>query len=287
VKADFSWSGAVLAGFGVLRREPGVLLLWGLVGVVFGLADQVLGVNAEILRTSGYSGTWVPPLVGLARGVIATVGVAIFSAAVYRAVLRPEGEARGRMRFGTDEVQLTLVWLLLGLLLIVLSLVAMVPAYIFSTMFKPSSLLMGIVGTGLALSLLIAWVTLMLRLSMAAPMALAEGRWSVQAAWRMTKGHVWKILGVHLPILLGVGGVFGVSELLYAMVLNAAHIELGSSFLGRAVLLKDVFEPTRLGFTLVSAILGAAAAAMLHAPAAFIYRALKGDEPDDQAAVFD
>lgn len=287
MKADFSWSGAMLAGLRVLRREPRVLLPWTLVAFVFALADQVLETQAAILRTAGYSGTWLPPLTGLARGVIAIVGVAIFSAAVYRAVLRPEGEARGRMRFGADEVRLTLIWLLVGLLLVVLSVAAMIPAYLFSTMLKPDSLLMGITGTGLALGLLIAWIGLVARLSMAAPMALAEGRWSVPAAWRMTRGHAWKILAVHLPILLGVGGVLGVSELLYAMVLNAAHIEVGSSILGRTLLLKQVFEPTRLGLTLVSAILGAAAAAVLHAPAAFIYRALKGGEPADQAAVFD
>lgn len=287
MKANFSWSGATLAGVGVLRREPRVLLLWTLVAFVFALADQVLGAQAAVLRTTGYSGTWIPPLTGLARGIIVTVGMAIFSAAVYRAVLRPEGEARGRMRFGPDEVRLTLIWLLLGLLLVVLSLVAMVPAYILSSMFKPDSLLMGLTGTGLALGLLISWIGLVARLCMAAPMALAEGRWSVPAAWRLTKGHAWKILAVHLPILLGVGAVFGVAELLYTMLLNAAHIELGSSILGRPVLPKDVFEPTRLGFTLVSAILGGGAAAVLHAPAAFIYRALKGDEPTAQAAVFD
>lgn len=287
MKADFSWSGAMLAGLRVLRREPRVLLPWTLVGFVFGLADQAMEAQVATLRTAGYSGTWVLPLTGLARGVIAMIGVAIFSAAVYRIVLRPEGDGRGRMRFGADEVRLTLIWLLLGLLLVVLSVVAMVPAYIVSTLFKPDSLLMGLAGTGLALGLLVAWIGLVVRLSMAAPMAVAEGRWSVPAAWRMTRGHAWKILAVHLPILLGVGGVFSVAELVYTMVLNAAHLELGSSVLERTVALKQVSEPARLGFALVSAILGAAAAAMLHAPAAFIYRALRGDEPADQAAVFD
>jgi hypothetical protein len=277
----------MLAGLRVLRREPRVLVVWSLVAFVFGLADQVLGAQAASLRAAGHSGTWLPPLTGLAQGVIAIIGMAIFSAAVYRAVLRPEGEARGRMRFGADEVRLTLIWLLLGLLLVVLSVVAMVPAFVFSTMFQANSMLMGIVGTGLALGLLIAWIALVLRLSMTAPMALAEGRWSVPAAWRMTRGHAWKILGVHLPILLVVGGIFGVAEVLYAMALTAAHVELGHSVLGRVSSLGEVFEPTRLGLTLVAAILGAAAAALVHAPAAFIYRALKGDEPDDQAAVFD
>jgi hypothetical protein len=289
VKADFSWSGATLAGLGVMRREPRALLLWSLVGLVFALFDQVLDTRADILGKTGYSGTWIVPMFSLARGVVGAVAMAIFSAAVYRAVLRPEGEARGRMRFGADEIRLTLVWLLQGVLLLVLTIAAIVPAYAVSTLTaKRNDMVTGIVGTAVAVGILVAWIVLLLRLSLAAPMALAERRWSVPAAWRMTKGHALKILAVHLPLLLALGLALSFSKTLYLLVLGVTHIGASASFFPRnAASLPELFAPVRLAFTVISAVLGAVAAVMLYAPAAAIYRDLRGDEPADQAAVFD
>jgi hypothetical protein len=288
LKANFSWSGAALAGFGVLRREPGILLPWSLVGLVFGLADQVLDARAESLRAAGYSATWIVPGIGLVRAVIAIVAMAIFSAAVYRAVLRPQGEARGRMRFGRDEVRLTLLWMSQGLLLLVMSILAVIPAFVLSTMMpRHDAMATGTVGTISALGIVIAWIGMLARLSPAAPMALAEGRWSVRAAWGMTRGHFWKTLAVYLPVLLGLGLVFSVSNTLYGLILAATHVDFSPADLLRSRSLAEVFSPVRLGLTILTAILGAAAAAILYAPAAVIYRDLKGDEPADQAAVFD
>jgi hypothetical protein len=288
VKKSFSWSGAVLAGFGVLRREPGVLLVWSLVGLVFGLAGQVIAANAQMFKTSSQAAAWLWPMTNLARGVVIAVGMAIFSAAVYRAVLLPQGETRGRMRFGSDEVRLTLVWMLQGLMLVVLSIVALLPAFALSTlMAKQQSAVTGILGTVVVLGVLIGWIALLARLSLAAPMALAEGRWSVPAAWRMTRGHAWKILAAHVPVLLGLGLVFSLAETLYILALHAMHLDVSPAILRDTGSLAGVLTPARLGFTLLTAILGAAGAAILYAPAAAIYRDLKGEEPADQAAVFD
>jgi hypothetical protein len=288
MKSDFSWSSAVLAGFGVLRREPGVLLLWGLVGVMFGLADQVIGVNAEILRTSGQPPTLIVPMLTLARGVIVVVAMAIFSAAAYRAVLQPNGDTRRRMRFGSDEIRLTLLWLLQGVLLLALTIAAAVPAFAFSTMTaNKDPMVTGIVGTAIAAGTLIAWIILLVRLSLAAPMAVAEGRWSGPAAWRLTRGHAWKIAGVYVPLLIGWVVVFAAWDTLYGLAAAALHLEFSADRVKVGHSIADVLKPVQLVFTVVSEGLSAVAAAVLFAPAAFIYRALKGDEPDDQAAVFD
>jgi hypothetical protein len=288
MKRDFSWSGAVLAGFGVLRREPRVLLLWSLVGVVFGLADQLIAANTDIFQASSRAPAWMAPMAILLRSLIAVCAMAIFSAAVYRAVLRPEGEARGRMRFGADEVRLTLIWLLQGVLLLVLSIVAMLPAAAIAALTaKWSSTVTAVIGTVIAVGVLIFWVALLLRLSLAAPMALAEGRWSVPAAWRLTRGHAWKILAVHLPVLVGLAVVFNVSKVLYDLALGAIHVLPQVITGGGGATLSSAFAPARLGFTIIGAVLGAAGAAIFYAPGAAIYRDLKGEEPADQAAVFD
>lgn len=288
MKADFSWSAATLAGFGVLRREPAVLLLWSLVGLVFGLADHVLDARAEFLRANGYSGTWVAPVISLVRAVIAIVAMAIFSAAVYRAVLRPTEEARGRMRFGKDEIRLPLIWLLQGVLLLVTSVAAIIPAFLFSTLMpRQSALTTGTVGTLSALSIVIVWITVLTRLSLVGPIALSERKWSLRTALDMTRGRFWKTLAVYLPVLLGVGLVFSASNMLYGLVLSTMDVDFSPTILLHSRSLTDVFSPVRLGLTVVTAILGAAAAAVLYAPAAAIYRDLKVDDPDDQAAVFD
>jgi hypothetical protein len=287
-EAEFSWPAAALAGFGVLRREPGLLLVWSLVGLVFGLADQMLDVRAEGVRAAGYSGTWIAPITGLVRAVLATVAMAIFSAAVYRAVLRPQGEARSRMRFGADEIRLTLVWLAQWALLLPLSILAVIPSFLLSTLMpKHHALTSGLVGTISALSILVAWLFVLVRLSLAAPMALAEGRWSVRAALGMSRGHFWKILAVHLPLLLGAALAFSASNTLYGLVLGVARADVSPAVLLHNRSLADVFSPVRLGFTIVTAALGAAAAAVLYAPAAAIYRDLGSHRSDDQAAVFD
>jgi hypothetical protein len=288
MKSDFSWSSAVLAGIGVLRREPGVLLLWGLVGVAFGLADQVIGVNAEILRTSDQPPTLIVPMLTLTRGVIVVVAMAIFSAAAYRAVLQPNGDTRRRMRFGSDEIRLTLLWLLQGVLLLALTIAAAVPAFAFSTMtVNKDPMVTAIVGTAIAAGTLIAWIILLVRLSLAAPMAVAEGRWSVPAAWRLSRGHAWKIAGVYVPLLVGWVVVFAAWDTLYGLAAAALHLEFSADRVKVGHSIADVFKPVQLVFTVASEGLSAVAAAVLFAPAAVIYRARKGDEPDDQAAVFD
>jgi hypothetical protein len=288
VKTNFSWSGAVLAGFGVLRRESGLLLVWGLVALVFGLADQVMGMNAELLRTSGRAATWMVPMLNLSRGVVLVVAMAIFSAAAYRAVLQPDGETRGRMRFGADEVRLTLVWLLQGLLLLVLTVIGLVPVAIVAAVTRTGDgLVAGLTEGGVILAVLAAWITLVVRLSLAAPMAVAEGRWSGPAAWRLTRGHAWKIAGVYFPLLVGWVAVFAAWDALYGLAAAALHLEFSADRLKVGHSLADIFNPAQLIFTVFSEGLSAAAAAVLFAPAAFIYRALKSDGPDDQAAVFD
>src|SRR4051812_38349167 len=126
----FSWKRAVFAGYGVLRREPGALLTWIVVAIVFGLADHVLDARSQALADAGRAGARV--LADLFRGAITAIGMGVLAAAVYRAVLRPEGERRGRTRFGGDEIRLALLLMLQGAALVVVLLLAMAPLALLS-----------------------------------------------------------------------------------------------------------------------------------------------------------
>ena len=285
--ADFSWKRATFAGFGVLRHEPGALLTWTLVALVFALVDQVLDVNGEILRTAGGAAGYLL-LKSLLRGAIIAVGMGVLSAAVYRAVLNPGGEARGHTRFGLGEIRLALLWGLQGAALVVAEVVAIVPLALLS----PKSYGYNDVGYWIAivttqLLVLLAWGWMLARLALAGPMTIATGRWSGPEAWGLTRGRAWRIAGVHLVVVIGLAAVFAIWNALYGVVATAVVPGFSVSMLQTAASPADLFTPVKLVFTLLNAVLGAAAAAVLYAPAAAIYRDLAPDSSADQVAVFD
>ena len=286
MKADFTWSQAVVAGLGVLRREPRVLLTWSLAGLVFTVAQQVMAVNADIFRKVNPA-SLTAPLLNLAGGVIAIGALAIFSAAAYRAVLLPQDRTRARMRFGRDELRLALVWLVQGLLLLVPLLAVMVVVVVTARTVEKAPIGSSLVDLAVILGAVVASGLLLARLSVAGPMSVMEGRWSLPAAWRLTRGRAWKIASVHLCVALVVGAIYWAARVLYGLLVHALggqfSIEEGSG----ATSVAAMFQPETLIFTLISAVLGAAGAAVLYAPAAVIYRDLKGLTPDDQASVFD
>jgi len=286
MKADFTWSQAVLEGLGVLRREPRVLLTWSLAGLVFTVAQQVMAVNADIFRKVNPA-SLTAPLLNLAGGVIAIGALAIFSAAAYRAVLLPQDRTRARMRLGREELRLALVWLVQGLLLLVPLLVVMVVVVVTARTVEKAPIGSSLVDLAVILGAVVASGLLLARLSVAGPMSVMEGRWSLPAAWRLTRGRTWKIASVHLCVALVVGAIYWAARVLYGLVVHALGGQFSIEEASGATSVAAMFQPETLIFTLISAVLGAAGAAVLYAPAAVIYRDLKGLTPDDQASVFD
>ena len=276
MNADFSWAQAAFAGFEMLRREPRVVLFWSLVSLVLTMTQQVIAVNAEILRNADAL-SLAALMLGLAGGLISIGTVAIFSAAVYRAVLLPREESRARMRLGRDEVRLALVWLV-QMLLMMFPFLALVVPIVMATAATATATATPFVTVAAFLVALLVGGLLVARLSIAAPMSLMEGRWSLPAAWRLTRGRAWKIAGVYLTVLFAVAATYWTWRVLYGLLVHA----MGGEFSVAAL-----FEPSTLIFTILSAGLNAAGAAVLYAPAALIYRDLKGETPADQAAVFD
>lgn len=283
----FSWSRAALAGFDVLRREPGLLLTWSLVGLVLAVAQQVIAANAGIFRAVNPVSLTAVAL-GLAGGVISLGALAIFSAAAYRAVLLPEDRSRARLRFGAEEIRLALVWLVQGVLIVVPFFVSVVPTVIATTgLAMRGSMVPGFATLAAFLVAVFVSGFLLARLSVAGPMSLIEGGWSLPAAWRLTRGRAWKIAGVHLCVVLMATAVYWGFRAAYALCATSLGGTFSLALTPVPPSVAAVFTPERLAFAILSAVLGAASAAVLYAPAAAIYRDLKGLTPDDQAAVFD
>ena len=282
----FSWSDATLAGLGVLRREPRILLTWSLVGLVLAVAQQVIAVNAEIFRKVNPA-SLTAVLLSLAGGLIAIGALAIFSAAAYRAILLPQDRTRARIRLGREEVRLALVWLVQGVLLLVPFLV-IAPVFVLTTG-EAERHPFGVFLVDLTAFLAAVFVAglLLARLSVTGPLAIMEGGWSLPRAWRLTRGRAWKIAGAHLSVWLIAGSVYWACRALYAVLVRAMGGTFSIKLVTAGTSVAAVFQPETLIFTILSAVLGAAGAAMLYAPAAVIYRDLKGLTPDDQASVFD
>lgn len=283
---SFSWAQATLAGFGVLRREPRLLLTWSLVGLVFTLAQQVMAVNADIFRKINPA-SLTAIMLTFAGGLISIGALAIFSAAAYRAVLAPQDRARARIRLGADEIRLALVWLVQGVLLVVPFVIMAVVVAVATASANKHPVAVFFIDLAVFLAAMVVAGLLLARLSVAAPMSLLEGGWSLPAAWRLTRGRAWKIAGVHLCVTVMVAATYWACRMLYAIVVTALGGQFSLGLVRGGTSVAAVFQPETLIFTIISVVLGSAGAAVLYAPAAVIYRDLKGLTPDDQAAVFD
>ena len=203
--AGFSVIDAALEGIRLTREKPRIVLLWGLyyVGfiIVLGLiAYATLGAHMSELVTSMQKPpsdplawqkliTTVAPFVNIA-GPVGMVFQAMFTAAIYRRILRPEDPRMG-LRLGMDELRLLAVFALLALVLMamvfVVQLVVLVTAALPDT---PVSVLFG------ALLMVGGWcagVVALVRLSLVGAATFAMKRLAVVEGWRLTRHEFWRL----------------------------------------------------------------------------------------------
>jgi hypothetical protein len=143
--SDFSVGEAVSTGFGLITRRPFAVLLWGLLPVIIFLPLVVLfiGTIASMIAAATQAGTdqqavvqAILPGIGgivlfiLIAAVVAWVVGAMTTAAAFRAVLHPEQSAFGYLRFGSHELLLMLVGLVMGLVFFGVSLACQIPTSI-------------------------------------------------------------------------------------------------------------------------------------------------------------
>jgi hypothetical protein len=227
----FAPTAAALEGLRLIRREPRSALVWMLLWLGFCIAAALVAVNAADGRAitphhGGYRdtnefaqrfGLWAVLLIALFQILISTV-----TAAVYRAILRPEERAFCFLRLGLDEARL--VALSAGLFCCV-TVFGGVPAYLLYVLMNPvsqaiprSAELFAVVGPGFFVLL---YVWLGVRLSLIGVETFAERRFHLLAYWPLARGRFWYLLWCYVALfftilfcavpLLGVGML--VSEL--------------------------------------------------------------------------
>ncbi len=303
----FSATNAATEGFRIVRREPWTIVAWAVVVLAFAIASLAVefpflaGITAnahpgvepsQVEAESAMVGSLEFTGVALPFTLAA---VAVFSCAVYRAVLRPNDRGFACLRIGADELRMALLFAVLGLLW---PLVFAVLFVVVGGAVAAIGVMLGAPGPIAFLSILAAYVAILwvsiwlgVRLSLAGPMTFAQRRLRIRTAWKLTRGRFWPLLGCYLLNFAFVLMLTIVSLSVYALVSLATG---GSMSTATTSMLRPDFSSIRAYLTpalviyqVVGALLGSVIYAVYFAPAAAAYRAIAELSPDNQAAAFD
>ena len=245
--ARFSVTDAATSGFGVIRREPLAVLVWGAVilvvlvlpicGLSLGLFSQLAAVSKGFANTPGAPAPTDPAmmdqmmrfesqLIGLdlAAALFAVAMYAVIAGAVFRAVLEPEQKRFFFLRVGGQELWLGLLFLTQGILTYIVFFVGMLVVallaglgYLAGSSGGTSSgvtaaILVGVVA-GLGAYGTLIWA--LLRLSMAAPMSFTQRQFRLFESWDFTRGQGWRLLGMFALVMLI---ILGLELVLYGVI---------------------------------------------------------------------
>jgi hypothetical protein len=239
---SFSPTDVAFEGFRLTRERPRAVIAWACCYLVFtfglGIVAQLtLGSQAETLIANFRAATndqvaaeaAMQKLTPFVFGGLPLYFAfqAVFTCAVYRAVLRPRESRAGFLRLGWDELRMFVLNLILSLLWgAVLFGVAMVTAVAAEAASTTAPSGMVLIGDATTLVMISAGVMVLVRLSLAGPMTFAERRLRVFDSWRLTRGSFWRLFGAYLlAFMLGV-----VVLLLMFLVISAivgVGVELG------------------------------------------------------------
>lgn len=295
----FSASDAAIEGFHLARREPKAILAWSLVQLILGIAVNVVSLPflrpLMALQAQQAAGPLSPaqmksamePLLGVLGALIPIelAAISVMSAAVYRAVLRPEDKGLARLRLGGDELRMAILWIELGFLFWIVAFAVMVLFLVGATalgaaMKADATNMVGMVVLAyLVVLVVMAWLSV--RFSMAGPMTFATRRVHLFASWKMTQHRAWQLFGCYLLTFVFMMIILLVQLSVAAMVIlvisggslaNASGGMMHPDYSS----LQAFFSPARIVELVINSIAGGLYCAVAFAPAAVIYRELGG-----------
>ncbi|MFT4251614.1 MAG: hypothetical protein QM608_03930 [Caulobacter sp.] len=291
----YSVVSSAMSGWGLLRREPVNVLVWGvlLLVVIYGpLAAMMAPFMIDFVRLAGETGAaslGEEAAAGMASRMFLTnilslvlqwLAQSVIACAVFRAVLEPEARSKFRLRLGAQEAWVALVVAIVFVGVYVASFVlglgvAVVAIGFYFVGGEPGAVLGAVLG-GLAGLGALAWVCL--RLSMAAPMSFAERELRLFESWKLTKGYAPRLLGMGLLTLLT---VFLAELAVLALILGPIFLLLtGGDPAALRSVTPDMVRPYIPAFLVIafplSALLSSAMLTISVAPWAVAYKAIGG-----------
>ncbi len=290
----FSATEAAFEGFRIVRRNPLAIVFWGLAYILFFAAFFALfgGSLATLMATTErLQGAQPGPqdLEALGQtyigfmGLVAPLGLllgAVLNAAVARAVLRPTEKSFGYMRLGGDELRVLAVSVILGVLIGAAALVMFIVVGIGAGLAGQANPgLAWLVGVLLGLAAIAVLIWLMVRLSLAVPITVAEKRIAPFESFGLTKGKTLPLLG--MAIIAGIMSVL--VSLLGTIIALPITLATGggmaqlAEFDGQTTQqILQAAGPGLIAWGVVNAIFSALQLAVIYAPFSAAYRDLKG-----------
>jgi hypothetical protein len=219
--------GSILGGaFGLIRRHPLSVLVWGLlyvaaIALLLLAMRPLFSVYSDLLSQQVARGTAGPmdpqdlqPFMARmqsAGGIAFLSEIGVFAlvmvlfTATQRAVLRPAERGFAFLRLGGDELRLVGLALVLAVCLYVVSFLAtlllMIPVVIVGVA-SGSPVAVTLLALVEFIVLTGAMIYVEVRLSLAFPLTFLRRGFVVGEAWRLSKGRFWTLFGAYFVIAL-------------------------------------------------------------------------------------
>lgn len=306
--ARFSIGKAVGEGFGLIKRRPLSVFVWGLLTILPAAAGMSLmlpmmegftGAIVEAAAEGEAASTGMPDsmmtnmmqmqaVMAPLNAVRFVLGVVVYTAIV-RAVVRPKDSSFFSLRLSMDEIRVFVVSLALVIGIIVGSiLLTLLGVAVGAVVWQFVGAAKGLVTAVLIIGGIIAALLLGGRLSLMVPATVRYRTFAFAEGWNLGKGRSWSLVGVMLLlflIIIGleivVGGI--VAGVMFAVMgsggIDIAALESGGNpFAGMSDMARSNWPWLAVG-VVVGAMLYGMLTAILTAPFASVVRQLtEGDE---------
>lgn len=298
---QFSATDAALSGFRLAREHLKTVGIWTAIMAVASFAVALVAVTtfgeqlAALLELSSQTNPdpeetlaamqrmW-PLFLGSMIYVVALNAVLL--AAVNRLVLRPQDSAGAYLRLGGDELRQVLVQLVVNLILFGIYLVVLVATIVLIGIGAAigGTALGVLIGLLAGLGLIGGLAFVAVRLSLLSALTFETRRIDLKAAWNLTKGHFWSLVGAYAVAL-----ILAVVVYLLLMVITAALVMvMGGGLAGAGdALHKDMeslsslLTPSGVVRSLLSGLMSVLLSLIAFAPAPTIYAQLRGRDVSD------
>lgn len=305
--AKFSIGDAVGEGFGLIKRRPLSVFVWGLltvlpaaasVGFILPMMESFTGSMVEAAAAGDAGSTEMPDAmmtdIMQMQAVMAplnalrfVLGVVVYTAIV-RAVVRPKESSVFSLRLSMDEIRVFVVSLALVIGAVVGAiLLGLLGTAVGAGLWEVAGPARGLVIAVLVIGGIVAALLLGGRLSLIVPATVRFRTFAFAEGWNLGKGKSWSLVGVILLlvlIIIGIEIVVGgiMAGVMFAVMggggLDFAALETGGNPFAGVTDMASANWPWLAAALVVGAMLYGMLTAILTAPFASVVRQLSGSE---------